>query len=142
VRDGLLVQSADEDLFAEFTPVVGKLHASEEEDLKFAWVVAKHTKSNAIVLVRDGATIGIGQGQTSRVDACWLAIQKARGKCKNAVAASDAFFPFPDGVELLIDAGVTAIVHPGGSIRDEDVHQAAKDRGCKIVLTKMRHFRH
>jgi phosphoribosylaminoimidazolecarboxamide formyltransferase/IMP cyclohydrolase len=142
VRDGLLVQSADEELFTEFTPVVGKLHPNEEVDLKFAWVVAKHTKSNAIVIAKDGATIGIGQGQTSRVDSCWLAIQKARGKCKDAVAASDAFFPFPDGVELLIDAGVRAIVHPGGSIRDEEVHEVARARGCKIVLTKMRHFKH
>jgi phosphoribosylaminoimidazolecarboxamide formyltransferase/IMP cyclohydrolase len=142
VRDGLLVQSADEEKFAEFSPVVGKPTEAETEDLKFAWIVAKHTKSNAIVVAKDGATLGIGQGQTSRVDACALAIRKAAGRAKGAVAASDAFFPFPDGVEMLIEAGVTAIVHPGGSIRDEEVHETARSKGCKIVLTRMRHFKH
>jgi phosphoribosylaminoimidazolecarboxamide formyltransferase/IMP cyclohydrolase len=111
-------------------------------DLLFAWRVAKGVRSNAIVLSRDRATVGIGGGQTSRVDAAKLAIKKAAGRTRGAVAASDAFFPFADGVQVLIEAGIEAVIQPGGSKRDEEVIEAANERGVTMVLTGRRHFLH
>jgi phosphoribosylaminoimidazolecarboxamide formyltransferase/IMP cyclohydrolase len=116
------------------------------DDLLFAWRVCRHVRSNAIVIARDGATIGIGAGQMSRVDAVRIAIEKAREFQPTLLAgsalASDAFFPFADGPQLALDAGVAAIVQPGGSVRDEDVVQAVQDAGVAMVATGVRHFRH
>ena len=99
-------------------------------------------KSNAIVFAKDGATVGVGAGQMSRVDAAWIAVRKANGRAKGAVMASDAFFPFPDAIEVAADAGVTAVAHPGGSIRDDDTLAAAEARGMAVAITGRRHFRH
>ena len=114
-------------------------------DLVFAWRVCKHVGSNAIVIAKDLATIGIGGGQTSRVDAVKLALDKAREHGHDvggAVLASDAFFPFPDGPQAALDAGVSAIIQPGGSKRDADVIAAVRAAGATMVLTGRRHFRH
>ena len=112
----------------------------------FAWKVCRHVRSNAIVIARDGATIGIGAGQMSRVDAVRIAIEKAQASQPELLAgsalASDAFFPFADGPELAIDAGVTAIIQPGGSVRDEEVVAAADAGRGAMVATGVRHFRH
>lgn len=145
ILGGLLVQSADE---AEVTPSdlksVTKRAPSEKEiaDMLFAWKVVKHTKSNAIVLAKDGATVGIGMGQTSRVDAGFLAVKRAGDRSKGAVMASDAFYPMPDGVEVGTDAGVTAIIQPGGSKGDDDAIAAADKAGAAMVFTGIRHFKH
>jgi len=111
-------------------------------DLRFAWTVARHTKSNAIVLVRDRAVVGVGAGQMSRVDAVRLAVEKADGRHVGAVLASDAFFPFRDGPDAAADAGVVAMVQPGGSVRDDEVVAAADEHGIAMVMTGRRHFRH
>jgi phosphoribosylaminoimidazolecarboxamide formyltransferase / IMP cyclohydrolase len=116
--------------------------AEEWRDLAFAWTVAAHVKSNAIVFAKDGATVGIGAGQMSRVDASWIAVRKAGDRAEGAAMASDAFFPFPDALEVAAQAGVTAVIHPGGSVRDEDVLTAAEARGMAVVVTGRRHFRH
>ncbi len=116
--------------------------ASEWEDLRFAWRVVRHVRSNAIVLAREGQTVGIGAGQMSRVDAVRIAVGKAGERARDAVLASDAFFPFPDGVEVAAVAGVTAIIQPGGSIRDPEVIEAADRWGIAMVFTGRRHFRH
>ncbi|MCG8459825.1 MAG: bifunctional phosphoribosylaminoimidazolecarboxamide formyltransferase/IMP cyclohydrolase, partial [Holophagales bacterium] len=110
--------------------------------LEMAWKVCRGVKSNAIVIARENQTVGIGAGQMSRVDSCRLAIEKAQSPVKGAVAASDAFFPFPDGLELLADAGVTAVAQPGGSKRDPQVIEAADAHGMAMVFTGRRHFRH
>ena len=99
-------------------------------------------KSNTIVLVKDGATVGVGAGQMSRVDSSWIATRKAGDRAKGAVLASDAFFPFPDALEVAADAGCTAVIHPGGSKGDEEVLAAAEGRNMAVVLTGTRHFRH
>lgn len=114
----------------------------EWEDLRFAWLAVQPVLSNAIVLVKDRATVGIGGGQPNRVDAVRLAVQRAGTRAQGAVLASDAFFPFPDGVEEAARAGVTAIVQPGGSIRDEEVIAAANRHDLAMVFTGVRHFRH
>lgn len=117
----------------------------EDRALRVAWRVAKHVKSNAIVICNGSGTIGVGAGQMSRVDSCRIAVDKARRAglaIEGAAAGSDAFFPFPDGVEVLADAGVTAIIQPGGSIRDAEVVAAAEKRGIAMVFTGRRHFRH
>jgi phosphoribosylaminoimidazolecarboxamide formyltransferase/IMP cyclohydrolase len=114
----------------------------EEEDLLFAWKVAKHVKSNAIVLAKDRETVGVGAGQMSRIDALYIALLKAHGREKGAVLASDAFFPFSDVVEEAGKNGITAIIQPGGSIRDEDSIQACNKLGISMVFTGIRHFRH
>ncbi|BCI85873.1 hypothetical protein NIIDMKKI_10790 [Mycobacterium kansasii] len=115
-------------------------------DLVFAWRACRAVKSNAIVIVADGATVGVGMGQVNRVDAARLAVERgnARGgeRVRGAVAASDAFFPFPDGLQTLTAAGVTAIVHPGGSVRDDEVTAAAAEAGVTLYLTGARHFAH
>jgi phosphoribosylaminoimidazolecarboxamide formyltransferase/IMP cyclohydrolase len=111
-------------------------------DLVFAWRACRAVKSNAIMLARDGASVGIGMGQVNRVDSCRLAISRAGDRAKGSVAASDAFFPFEDGPQLLIDAGVRAIVQPGGSVRDELTIEAAKAAGVTMYFTGTRHFAH
>jgi phosphoribosylaminoimidazolecarboxamide formyltransferase/IMP cyclohydrolase len=117
-------------------------NAEEWTDLLLAWTVAWRVKSNAIVLVRDRATVGIGAGQMSRVDAAWIAARKAGDRARGAVVASDAFFPFPDALEVVAEAGCTAVIHPGGSKGDDAVLVAAEQRGMAVVLTGVRHFRH
>jgi phosphoribosylaminoimidazolecarboxamide formyltransferase/IMP cyclohydrolase len=122
------------------------------DDLLFAWTVAKHVKSNAIVYARGGATVGIGAGQMSRVDSTRIAAQKARDMAATlglatpptagSVVASDAFFPFPDGLLAAAEAGATAVIQPGGSVRDDEVILAADRAGLAMVLTGQRHFRH
>ena len=114
----------------------------EWRDVELAWTIAWRVKSNTIVFVKGGATVGIGAGQMSRVDSSWIASRKAGERARGAVCASDAFFPFPDALEVAADAGCTAVVHPGGSKGDEDVLAAAEARGMAVVLTGTRHFRH
>ena len=115
---------------------------AELEDLKIAWLACKHVKSNAIVLAADRMMLGSGAGQQDRVNACRIAIQKAGERARGSVAASDAFFPFPDGPQLLLDAGVTAIIHPGGSVKDQQTLDLVNARGAAMVLTGERHFKH
>ncbi len=111
-------------------------------DLVFAWRACRAVKSNAIVIVAGGATIGVGMGQVNRVDAARLAVERGGERVRGAVGASDAFFPFPDGLETLTAAGVRAIVHPGGSVRDDEVTAAAANAGITLYLTGARHFAH
>jgi phosphoribosylaminoimidazolecarboxamide formyltransferase/IMP cyclohydrolase len=118
------------------------LDAALEADLRLAWIVAKHASSNAIVAARDNRIVGVGAGQMSRVDSVRLAVERADGRQKGAVAASDAFFPFRDAVDALASAGIVAIVQPGGSVRDDEVIAAADEHGITMVLTGRRHFRH
>jgi phosphoribosylaminoimidazolecarboxamide formyltransferase/IMP cyclohydrolase len=145
IAGGALVQERDDvTLRRSDAAVVSAREPSEEEwtDLLLAWTVAARVRSNAIVLVNEGATVGVGAGQMSRVDASWLAARKAGDRAKGAAMASDAFFPFADAVEVAADAGVTAVIHPGGSIRDDDVLAVAEARGMAVVVTGRRHFRH
>jgi phosphoribosylaminoimidazolecarboxamide formyltransferase/IMP cyclohydrolase len=145
VRGGLLVQEEDtiaEDEAGWKVVTERKPTAEELEALRFAWKVVKHVKSNAIVLGRGTATVGVGAGQMSRVDAVRLAIAKAGHRAQGAVLASDAFFPFPDGVEEAARAGVTAIVQPGGSRGDAGVIEATNAHSLAMLFTGMRHFRH
>jgi phosphoribosylaminoimidazolecarboxamide formyltransferase/IMP cyclohydrolase len=114
----------------------------ERVDLKIAWLACKHLKSNAIALAKEGMMVGGGAGQQDRVNAARIAIAKAGERAKGAVAGSDAFFPFPDGPKLLLQAGVTAIIHPGGSVRDQETLAEADAAGAAIVLTGQRHFKH
>jgi phosphoribosylaminoimidazolecarboxamide formyltransferase/IMP cyclohydrolase len=126
------------------TPV-GSPSESELDDLLFAWQVCRHISSNAIVVAKGRQTIGIGAGQMSRVDAVKIALEKAREyghDVRGAVLASDAFFPFADGPQLALDAGVTAIIQPGGSRRDAEVVAAVETAGASMVFTERRHFRH
>jgi phosphoribosylaminoimidazolecarboxamide formyltransferase / IMP cyclohydrolase len=145
VIGGMLVQDRDFDLEerAEMQ-VVSKRVPTEAEwgELQFAWKVCKHVRSNAVVFSRDLATVGIGAGQMSRVDSVRLAIEKAQSSLEGSVVASDAFFPFADGPQLALDAGVIAIIQPGGSIRDSDVIEAVDRAGAAMVFTSRRHFRH
>ena len=124
--------------------IAGTHKPSEKQwgDLLFAWRVCKHVRSNAIVVAKDGATIGIGAGQMSRVDSVRLAVDKARVPLDGTALASDAFFPFADGPKVAIDAGVEAIIQPGGSKRDAEVIEAADKAGVAMVFTGRRHFRH
>jgi phosphoribosylaminoimidazolecarboxamide formyltransferase/IMP cyclohydrolase len=155
VAGGLLVQSRDNGVVDDLDlKVVTKRSPSEAElnDMKFAFRIAKHVKSNAIVYVKDGATVGIGAGQMSRVDSARIAARKAEDAAeaaglaepltKGCVVASDAFFPFADGLLSAVQAGATAVIQPGGSMRDEEVIAAADEHGIAMVMTGMRHFRH
>ncbi|MFY9265877.1 MAG: bifunctional phosphoribosylaminoimidazolecarboxamide formyltransferase/IMP cyclohydrolase [Solirubrobacterales bacterium] len=145
VRGGLLLQDRDVDIDPrDAMQIVTQAHPSEKQwgDLLFAWRVCKHVRSNAIVLGRDLATLGVGAGQMSRVDSVKLAVKKARVPLDGAVLASDAFFPFADGAEYAIKEGVTAIIQPGGSKRDPEVVKACDDAGVAMVFTGRRHFRH
>lgn len=148
VGSGLLVQTADihEMQMADLKIVTKKQPTpAQMQDLLFAWNVAKYVKSNAIVFCGDGMTLGVGAGQMSRVDSTKIAAIKAEHaglSLQGAVVASDAFFPFRDGVDVLADAGASCVIHPGGSMRDEEVIAAADERGLAMVLTGIRHFRH
>ena len=123
-----------------------KPNKKERAEVQFAYNVCKHVKSNAIVLCNNFSTIGIGAGQPSRLDSCKIAVQKAKkfqsSKIKNSIAASDAFFPFTDGINILIKAGIKTIIQPGGSIRDREVINAANKAGIKMFFTGIRHFNH
>lgn len=145
VSGGFLVQGADS-VLAERPGMtsVGRRQPTEEEweQLLFAWRVVKHVKSNAIVLVRESTAVGVGAGQMSRVESVQLAVQRAGHRAAGTVLASDAFFPMPDGVEAAADGGVTAIIQPGGSVKDAEVLAVADARGLAMVYTGMRHFRH
>ena len=146
VSGGMLVQ--DSDGFESFSSenwqlVAGKnADASQLRDLEFAWVACRSVKSNAILLAKNLAAVGIGMGQVNRVDSCRLAITRAGDRVVGSVAASDAFFPFADGLEVLMDAGVSAVVQPGGSVRDEEVIAAANRAGVSMYFTGERHFFH
>jgi phosphoribosylaminoimidazolecarboxamide formyltransferase/IMP cyclohydrolase len=146
VTGGLLVQDRDterDDRDAMEVVTARKPTDQEWQDLLFSWRVSRHVKSNAIVLAKDLATVGIGAGQMSRVDSVRLALEKFRGdSLQGAAMASDAFFPFADGPELAVEAGVTAIVQPGGSVRDDEVIASADAAGIAMVFTRRRHFRH
>jgi phosphoribosylaminoimidazolecarboxamide formyltransferase/IMP cyclohydrolase len=124
--------------------VVTKRQPTDAElaDLRFAWLVAKHVKSNAIVLAKGGMVVGVGAGQMSRIDSTHMAARKAGDRVKGSVLASDAFFPFRDNVDMAASVGVTAIVQPGGSMRDQESIDAANEHGVAMVLTGVRHFRH
>lgn len=142
---GLLAQSQDvlaEDASSWKVVTQRKPDAREMADLAFAWKVAKHIKSNAIVLVKDQALVGMGAGQPNRLNSVHLAVRAAGDTAPGSVLASDAFFPFPDGVELAADGGTTAIVQPGGSIRDDEVIAAADEANLAMVFTGVRHFKH
>ena len=145
ILGGVLVQQPDlGTLKGKELRVVTKREPSETElaDLRFAWKVCKHVKSNAIVFVRDGATVGVGAGQMSRVDSVKLAVMKAQNSLQGTAVASDAFFPFPDGVEEAAKAGAMAVIQPGGSVKDPEVIAAADRLGMAMVFTSMRHFLH
>jgi phosphoribosylaminoimidazolecarboxamide formyltransferase/IMP cyclohydrolase len=145
VSGGFLVQEPDAYLDEAIElQVVTRRPPSEQElaDLRFAWKVVKHVKSNSIVIVKDRTLLGMGAGQPNRVTSVHLALRRAEERARGAVLASDAFFPFPDGVELAADGGVTAVIQPGGSIRDQEVIEAADARGMAMVFTGIRHFRH
>ena len=145
ISGGMLVQGADditEDPAAWRTVTEREPSEAERQDLAFAWKAAKHIKSNAIVFAKDRALVGMGAGQPNRVVSVHLSQRIAGEKAKGAVLASDAFFPFADNIELAAEAGVTAIVQPGGSVRDEEVIAAADKTGLSMVFTGVRHFRH
>ncbi|MEY4313329.1 MAG: bifunctional phosphoribosylaminoimidazolecarboxamide formyltransferase/IMP cyclohydrolase, partial [Actinomycetota bacterium] len=145
VSGGFLVQESDRHFAdaAEWTLVTGEpASAATLADLEFAWRACRAVKSNAILLAHDGASVGIGMGQVNRVDSCHLAVSRAGDRVAGSVAASDAFFPFADGLQVLLDAGVTAVVQPGGSVRDEEVTAAAAAAGITMYFTSERHFYH
>jgi len=143
---GLIVQDRDlgevKDVKALQVPTVRKPTEEEYAACAFAWKVCKHVKSNAIIYARPGQTVGIGAGQMSRVDSVKLAGMKAVLPIKGCVMASDAFFPFRDGLDAAAQAGITAVIQPGGSIRDQEVIKAADEHQMAMILTGMRHFRH
>ncbi|PYO36663.1 MAG: bifunctional phosphoribosylaminoimidazolecarboxamide formyltransferase/inosine monophosphate cyclohydrolase, partial [Candidatus Rokuibacteriota bacterium] len=148
VIGGLLLQDADlTDLDPAALRVVSKRAptAAEMAALRFAWRVAKHTRSNAIVLATADQVVGVGAGQMNRVDSARLAVMRARElglETGGAVCASDAFFPFRDGLDVVAKAGATAVIHPGGSLRDEEVIAAADEHGMAMVVAGLRHFKH
>lgn len=145
VSGGFLVQDADRHFAAarEWTLVTGEpADTTTLADLEFAWRACRAVKSNAILLAKDSASVGIGMGQVNRVDSCHLAVTRAGDRVEGSVAASDAFFPFADGLQVLLDAGVTAVVQPGGSVRDEEVIAAAAAAGITMYFTGERHFFH
>jgi phosphoribosylaminoimidazolecarboxamide formyltransferase/IMP cyclohydrolase len=146
ISGGALVQSTDtyEDFSSEGWQLVSGTEAdpATRADLEFAWRAVRAVKSNAILLAKDGASVGVGMGQVNRVDSCQLAVARAGDRAAGSVAASDAFFPFADGLEILLAAGVTAVVQPGGSVRDEEVIAAATAAGVTMYFTGERHFFH
>jgi len=145
VPGGFLVQEWDQAGFDRATSAVVTRRAPTEdewEQLGWAWTAVKHVKSNAIVLFKEGAAVGVGAGQMSRVEAVQIAVRRAGERARGSVMASDAFFPFPDGLEEGISAGVTAVIQPGGSMKDADVVAAADAAGIAMVVTGRRHFKH
>ena len=145
---GLLLQQPDRLDTVGDDPASWRLQAGEPvnastlADLGFAWRACRAVKSNAILLARDAASVGIGMGQVNRVDSCRLAVRRAGDRAAGTVAASDAFFPFADGPQILIEAGVTAIVEPGGSVRDDETIAACRAAGVSLYFTGTRHFCH
>jgi phosphoribosylaminoimidazolecarboxamide formyltransferase/IMP cyclohydrolase len=145
---GVLAQEADTLSAPGDDPAAWTLAAGPTADesllrsLEFAWRAVRAVKSNAILLATDGATVGVGMGQVNRVDSARLAVSRAGERARGSVAASDAFFPFADGLQVLIDAGVSAVVQPGGSVRDDEVTAAATAAGLTLYLTGTRHFLH
>ena len=146
VSGGFLLQDEDTQLYERLETVTKREPTEREmEDLLFAWKVCKHVKSNAVVIAKDRRTLGIGSGQVSRVDSLRCAIEKAKRygfDLRGAVLASEAFFPFRDSIDIAHEAGITAVIHPGGSIRDKEVFGSADEHGMAMVITGMRHFRH
>ena len=148
ISGGLLIQdtdliSAEGDSPKNWHQVSGEKVADQVlKDLEFAWRSVRAVKSNAILLAKNGASTGVGMGQVNRVDSARLAVSRAGERASGSVAASDAFFPFADGIQILLDAGVTAVVAPGGSIRDEEVIAAAKAANVPMFFTGVRHFSH
>ena len=145
ISGGFLVQTADCARLDRIAAQVKTRRAPTEEEwraLEFGWKVAKHVKSNAIVYARPGQTVGVGAGQMSRVDSVKIGAMKAVLPLPGTVVASDAFFPFPDGVEEAVQHGATAFIQPGGSVRDNEVIEAADRLGAAMVFTGVRHFRH
>jgi phosphoribosylaminoimidazolecarboxamide formyltransferase/IMP cyclohydrolase len=145
ISGGLLVQQADliEDVVRSSEVVTNRAPTEEEwEAMTFAWMVVRHVKSNAIIYARSDRTIGVGAGQMSRVDSSKIAVFKAQSSLQGTAVASDAFFPFADGVVAAAEAGATAVIQPGGSIRDAEVIEAANAHGLTMVLTGRRHFKH
>ncbi|SNS44582.1 bifunctional phosphoribosylaminoimidazolecarboxamide formyltransferase/IMP cyclohydrolase [Rhodococcoides kyotonense] len=148
ISGGTLLQQRDAidaegDNPANWTLAAGEPADAETlKDLEFAWRAGRAVKSNAILLAKDGASVGVGMGQVNRVDAAHLAVQRAGDRVEGSVASSDAFFPFPDGLQVLLNAGVKAVVQPGGSVRDNEVIAAAQDAGVTLYLTGSRHFAH
>jgi phosphoribosylaminoimidazolecarboxamide formyltransferase / IMP cyclohydrolase len=148
ISGGLLMQSVDALDGPGDDPATWSLaggpaaDSSTLADLGFAWRACRSVKSNAILLARDGAAVGVGMGQVNRVDAARLAVLRAGHRAAGSVAASDAFFPFADGLQVLLDAGIRAVVQPGGSVRDDEVVGAARDAGVTMYLTGTRHFFH
>ncbi len=148
ISGGMLVQSIDDVSAEGDDPSNWSLEAGNagdadtRRDLHFAWTACRSVKSNAILLAHDGSAVGIGMGQVNRVDSARLAVERAAGRARGAVAASDAFFPFADGLQVLIDAGVRAVVQPGGSVRDDEVFAAAQEAGITMYTTGTRHFFH
>jgi phosphoribosylaminoimidazolecarboxamide formyltransferase/IMP cyclohydrolase len=145
LRGGVLAQTADDitTLESSLKPVSRRQPTKTEiADMLFAWKIVKHTKSNAIVLAKNGATVGIGMGQTSRVDSAFMAVKRAGDRAKGAVCASDAFFPMPDGIDTCTQAGVIAFIQPGGSQGDEQAIAAVDTANAAMVFTGIRHFKH
>jgi len=145
VEGGMLIQtsdSVDEDASRFRVATIAQPSPEEMEQLLFAWRVVKSVKSNAILLVKGFATVGVGAGQMNRVNSARIAVEAAGEKVRNAVCASDAFMPFPDTLEVCAEAGVTAFIQPGGSIRDDEVIAKANRLGVSMVFTGYRHFRH
>ena len=148
IGSGMLLQTSDshELQLSDLKVVTTKQPTPEElQDLLFAWSVAKFVKSNAIVFCKNGMTMGVGAGQMSRLDSARIASIKAEAaklSLQNTVVASDAFFPFRDGLDVVVDAGATCVIQPGGSMRDQEVIDAANERGVSMVFTGVRHFRH
>jgi phosphoribosylaminoimidazolecarboxamide formyltransferase/IMP cyclohydrolase len=145
ISGGMLVQTADDlKISKESLKVVTERSPSEAElrSLLFAWTVCKHTKSNAIIYAREGQTVGVGAGQMSRVDSVKIGAMRAQLPLSGSVLASDAFFPFRDGLDEAAKHGITAVIQPGGSVRDEEVIQAANEHGLAMVFTGVRHFKH
>ena len=144
ISGGILVQQPDGPDSLQNLKVVTEAQPSESQwaDLRFAWTIVKHVKSNAIVLASDRVAVGIGAGQMSRVDSTDLAARRAGDRASGSVCASDAFFPFRDGLDSAVAAGATAVIQPGGSVRDEEVIAAADEHGIPMVFTGRRHFRH
>ena len=145
VSGGFLLQDADRDFkpASDWELATGDaVDAATLAELEFAWRACRAVKSNGILLAQAGASVGVGMGQVNRVDSCRLAVERAGERAKGSVAASDAFFPFADGLQVLIDAGVRAVVQPGGSVRDEEVIAAAKAAGITMYFTGERHFFH
>ena len=145
ISGGMLLQEPDSypDETIELKTVTKRsLTPKELKDLRFAWKVVKRVKSNAVVIAKDEILLGMGAGQPNRVTSVRLALERAGKRAKGAVLASDAFFPFPDGVETAIEGGITAVIHPGGSIRDQEVVAAANKGKIAMVFTGVRHFRH